>query len=177
MARMTTYIHPALHCYFRPCFDPDDFEPPIPPDLFPFPWPESHGGPLPDPWGSRGGRRDDDRRLQFSVVQLAMRLADAASVVQAQSGTGHEFLRSVMDDGWGIEGRPPGLVLPAGWWRLVPWERPPRPQEDVHLRLGAALVAGGLTFEAMARTIRLPELQEALREAAVRSIEAASIDE
>jgi hypothetical protein len=123
----------------------------------PDPWIGPRSGPFPQPWRVSDPEETWRLQSQLAVVDLTRRLVDAASVIHAQGGDGGGFLRATGDE-WGIEGRPPGIRLPAGWWHLVPGPRPPRPNETDIL---AVLATAGLSFVSLADRIGARGIREA----------------
>lgn len=123
----------------------------------PDPWISPRSGPFPQPWRDLDPADSWRLQSQLAVVNLTRRLVDAASVIHAQGGDGAGFLRTTGDE-WGIEGRPPGIRLPADWWHLVPGPRPPRPNEDDIL---AVVATAGISFVSLADRIATPTIREA----------------
>jgi hypothetical protein len=122
-------------------------------------------GVVADPWRAA---------VQWHVVGLTRRLVDAAALVEFQQpGAGDRFLGAVMDDGWGVEGSPPALRLPRSWWRLVPPAPPQRSDAQLRRDLASALLAAGMSFDALGRSIEGP-LRSAVVTAALRSLDAAA---
>jgi hypothetical protein len=171
LARIRPEVWEVIGAGFPP---PDDPGTPRAPEWWPKGWPPPPPSPI---WSQMGGLPDPWRAAswalaaQMGAVGLTMRLTDAMSTVHIQSGEGPAFLSSALDDGWGIEGRPPVLVLPAGWRHLIPPPDVPRPNE---LDVASVLAAGGVSFAAISETLANPDLAKATVDASIRSLDAAT---
>ncbi|GAB3254923.1 hypothetical protein [Chitinimonas naiadis] len=134
-------------------------------------------GPSPEPW--RAGPHPEPWRLahehnwllqgQLAAIDLTRRITDAASLTQVQGGDGAGFIRAVLDDGWGIEGRPLELHFPRKWWHG--WvEPPPRPDE---LDLLSVFGAAGVSFATLSEQIKDEALSKAVAGAGLRLLDMA----